>query len=292
MKNMNRRKSLKILGSFGLLSFLPTSLMGEILIKGCEICMDAWTKLSKFTAQRYQFRYIEPAAVLPKAFIYGDSISIGYTEYVRASLEGKAQVYRLHVNGGSSNDFIARMETLRKAMFQPDLEQGWDFQWDIIHFNVGLHDLKYMAQGKLDKENGKQITSLEKYADNLRSIIDYLKSTYPNAKLIFASNTPVPEGEAGRIAGDAKRYNKAARKVIKKQRDIGFNDLYKFAVPVLEEYAIGPGNVHFTPEGSRLLGIEVAGVIAEAMGIETVPCPSAEIITERARQYEANKKAS
>ncbi|MDX2431248.1 MAG: SGNH/GDSL hydrolase family protein [Bacteroides sp.] len=289
---MNRRKSLKIIGSFGLASFLPASLLGEILNKGCEVCKDAWTKLSKFTARRYQFRYIEPKAALPKVFIYGDSISIGYTEYVRASLEGNALVYRLHVNGGSSNDFIARMETLRKAMFQPDLEQGWDFQWDLIHFNVGLHDLKYIAQGKLDKENGKQVTSLDKYADNLRSIIDYLKSTYPDAKLIFASTTPVPEGEAGRIAGDAKRYNKAARKVVKKHRDIGYNDLYKFAEPVLEEHAAGPGNVHFNSEGSRLLGIEVADVIAEAMEIETVPCPSAEVITERASQYEAKNTSS
>lgn len=283
---MNRRTSLKIIGSLGLASFLPASLLGEIANKGCEICRDAWTKLGKFPARRYQFRYIEPVADLPKVFIYGDSISIAYTEYVRTSLEGNVQVYRLHVNGGSSNDFIANMETLRKAMFQPDLEEGWDFHWDLIHFNVGLHDLKYISQGKLDKENGKQVTSQEKYADNLRSIIDYLKSTYPETKLIFASTTPVPEGEKGRIAGDAKRYNKVAKKVIKKHRDIGYNDLYKFAVPVLEEHAAGPGNVHFTSEGSRLLGIEVADVIAETMEIETVPSPSAEVITERARQYE------
>jgi len=66
--------------------------------------------MSKFTAKRYQFRYIEPVKDLSKVFIYGDSISIGYTEYARASLEDLACVYRLHVNGGSSNDFIAKME--------------------------------------------------------------------------------------------------------------------------------------------------------------------------------------
>ncbi|MCP4310314.1 MAG: SGNH/GDSL hydrolase family protein [Bacteroidetes bacterium] len=290
MRKISRRNSLKILGTIGFGSLFLSELTGQTIAIGCDVCKKAWKNLGRFTAKRYAFRYIEPIADLPKVFIYGDSISIGYTEYVRASLEGLACVYRLHENGGSSNDFIGKMETLKKAMFRPDLKQGWDFEWDVIHFNVGLHDLKYVVNGKLDKLNGTQVSSLETYENNLRSIIQYLKNTYPNTKLIYATTTPVPEGEPGRIAGDAKSYNREALKVMKEHKDIHINKLYKFSIPVLEEYAVRPGNVHFKPEGSRQQGIEVARIIAEALGKKPLKCPSVEFITDHSRQYESALK--
>ncbi|MFC1761522.1 GDSL-type esterase/lipase family protein [Planctomycetota bacterium] len=256
------------------------------IVKDSDACKDAWRGMHKFTASRYQFRYIEPIASLPKVFIYGDSISIGYTEYVRAALDDKACVYRLHQNGGASGGFVQNMERLRKTMFQPGLKQGWDFDWDVIHFNVGLHDLKYVANGKLDKEKGKQVASLETYENNLRSIIKYLKSQYPQAKLVFCSTTPVPEGEPGRIVGDAERYNQVAYKVLKDHQDIRINDLHTFSIPVQEEYAAGPGDVHYKAEGSRLQGMEVARAIVDVLGIEPGDCPSVEVITDRFKQYE------
>lgn len=286
MGNITRRDTLKILGAIACVSFFPSGSIGKTLNKGCDVCKEAWSKLSKFATKRYQFRYIEPIGSLPKVFIYGDSISMAYTEYVRASLEDKACVFRIHENGSSSNEFIQKMEAMRKTMFQPHLSQGWDFEWDVIHFNVGLHDLKYVVNGKLDKQNGTQVSSLETYENNLRSIINYLKARHPKAKLIFATTTPVPEGERGRNAGDAKRYNKIALKVMKDHKDIIINDLYKFSVPVLEEYAVGPGNVHFKAEGSRLQGIEVARVISEVIGVKPTICPTVEVIKERFGRYE------
>ncbi len=39
-----------------------------------------------------------------------------------------------------------------------DLEDRWDFEWDVIHINVGLHDLKYVNdREKLDMENGQLV---------------------------------------------------------------------------------------------------------------------------------------
>ena len=149
MKNPNRREFIKTISAFGLATFIPVNLFAEAFHQECDVCKAAWNNLSKLNETRYQFRYIEPNPGLPKVFIYGDSISIGYTEYVRASLKGKADVIRLHVNGGSSHDLISKMETFRKSLFQPDLKGGWDFSWDVIHFNVGLHDLKYVLNGQL-----------------------------------------------------------------------------------------------------------------------------------------------
>lgn len=287
---MDRRASVKLIGIFGLASLIPGKILGAVVNNVCKVCKEAWNRLSKFNAERYQFRYIEPTVGLPKVFLYGDSISIGYTEYVRESLEGKADVMRLHVNGSSSNEFIKRMEAFRKALFQPFLKDGWTFSWDVIHFNVGLHDLKYVYNGKLDKEKGKQVSSLEVYEENLSNIIAYLKKTYPKAKLIFATTTPVPSGEPGRFQGDAKKYNLAALKVLKNHPDIIIDDLYTLSVPLQEKYALGPGNVHYQPEGFRQQGIQVAKVIAKALNIQPVACPSAAVITAKSKEYESNKK--
>ena len=284
---MKRRKALKLVGLAGSAILFPQMYLRASLraVVNNPIWENACNNLGKFAAERYQFRYIEPIKNLPKVFIYGDSISIGYTEYVRQSLFGKACVYRLHKNGGASTDFIRNMEALRKGMFKPFLKGGWDFDWDLIHFNVGLHDLKYLYNRKLDKVNGKQVSSLATYAENLEEIIKYLKATYPKAKLIFATTTPVPEGEPGRFAGDAKRYNEVARQVLKNHKDVEVNDLYQFSLSLMEKHAQSPGNVHYTPEGSRLQGIEVAKVIADELGIETVECPSSKTIIDEIEAY-------
>ena len=41
------------------------------------------------------------------------------------------------------------MKNLNATMFQPYLSQGWKYKWDLIHFNFGLHDLKYTLNGIL-----------------------------------------------------------------------------------------------------------------------------------------------
>ena len=289
---MQRRILLKQLSALGLATVVPRSALAEFLYyeHDPETCKEAWKGLSDFAARRYVFRYIEPTKRLPKVFIYGDSISIGYTEFVRESLANSMDIYRLHVNGGDSSSLIEKMETLRKAMFHPFLSGGWEFNWDVIHFNVGLHDLKYLHERKLNKQDGKQVASPETYALNLRNIINYLQATYPGTKLVFATTTPVPEGEPGRFKGDAARYNKVALDVLKDHREILVNDLYTFSVPVLEQHAIGPGNVHFNNEGQRLQGMEVAKFLGRLLDIEPNECPPVDEIMKRFAEYEKADK--
>ena len=71
--------------------------------------------------------------------------------------------------------------------------EAWlgDASWDVIHFNHGLHDLKYVdAQGKntRSKEDGHIQIPLESYGENLEKIAKRLKQT--GAHLIFATTTP------------------------------------------------------------------------------------------------------
>ncbi|QDV53662.1 SGNH/GDSL hydrolase family protein [Gimesia fumaroli] len=228
---------------------------------------DAWEKLvrSPRFLKRATFQFVENNPKLPNVFLYGDSISIAYTDATRNALKGKANVYRLYCNGGDSSSFIQKMKTMHDTMRDEKVKDHWGFDWDVIHFNVGLHDLKYLNGRKLDRKNGKQVTSLEDYEKNLRAMIAYLKELAPQAKLIFVTTTPVPEGEPGRVAGDAAKYNAVALKVLKEYPEIGVNDLYGFTKPHHKEWWTKPGNVHFNATGATAQGNESARVIEQEL---------------------------
>src|SRR5512133_119554 len=70
---------------------------------------------------------------LPRVLLIGDSISMGYTLPVRTLLAGKANVHRPPENCG---DTARGVKSLDKWL--------GDGKWDVIHFNFGLHDLKYL----------------------------------------------------------------------------------------------------------------------------------------------------
>ena len=216
-------------------------------------------------SKRPEFAFVENDSDLPNVLLYGDSISIHYTQRVRQQLKGRVNVYRLYRNGSSSGSFIAGMSKMQAVMQDEQLDGAWDFNWDVIHFNVGLHDLKYVSGKKLDKENGKQVASLETYQKNLNEMVVYLKKLAPDAVLVFATTTPVPEGAAGRYAGDAQKYNKAALDVLKRYPEIVINDLYTFTKPNQPDWWTKPGDVHYKTVGSNAQGDEVARVILKAL---------------------------
>jgi len=187
-----------------------------------------------------------------KVLIIGDSISIGYFAPTKQLLAGKAEVVHNAGNAGHT----------RNGLTQLDAWLG-DTPWDVIHFNHGLHDLKYVnAKGDLvAPDQGTQVMSVDEYARNLEQIVKRLKQT--RAKLIFATTTPVPDGAEGRIKGDVERYNRAALAIMKRY-NVRVNDLYAFALPRLASIQ-RPSNVHFTDEGSRLLAQQVANGIRAAL---------------------------
>lgn len=193
---------------------------------------------------------------LPRVLLIGDSISIAYTLPVRAELKGIANLHRIPTNGGPTSKGLANIDK-------------WigETKWDVIHFNWGLHDLCYRhpeskEQGKRDKVKGTVTHRVEEYAANLEKLVVRLKQT--GAVLIFATTTPVPEGEAGRKVGDDVIYNQAALAVMKKHK-IKVNDLHAVMAGKMPEYATKPGDVHFKAEGSKLLADQVAGTIKKAL---------------------------
>ena len=190
---------------------------------------------------------IEDVADLPRVLLIGDSISIGYTLPVRKKLEGKANVHRPPTNCGPTTRGVEQID-------------AWigDGKWDIIHFNWGLHDLKYIVGDKPTIADPKakgahQQVIPENYEKNLRLLVDRLKKT--GAKLIWRNTTPVPEGAKGRIPGDSAKYNEIAAKIME-DNDIPTNDLFalsKSFKPGLQRNA----DVHYTAAGSNALADSV-----------------------------------
>lgn len=192
---------------------------------------------------------ITDIAGLPRVLLIGDSISMGYTLDVRAKLAGKANVHRPLENCGDTARGVASIDKW--------LGTG---KWDVIHFNFGLHDLKYLdAAGQLAApDKGKQVHTLAEYEANLRKIVTRLKQT--GAKLTWAATTPVPAGSTGRVEDDAIRYNAVAARVMQEQ-GVAINDLHAFVKPRQAQLQ-RPANVHFSNEGSAQLADVVVGKIA------------------------------
>lgn len=189
---------------------------------------------------------------LPRVMIIGDSISISYIPTVRAKLAGKANVHRPSENCSESAKGVRKMDEW--------LGTG---KWDVIHFNFGLHDLKYAdpAGNLVAVEKGKQVATLAEYEANLRTLVARLKKT--GAKLIFATTTPVPSASNGRIENDELKYNDVARRVMN-ELDVPVDDLHAFVKPQQAKLQI-PHNVHFTAEGAAALGDVVAKKIAATL---------------------------
>ena len=191
---------------------------------------------------------------LPRVLLVGDSISIGYTLPTRDFLKGKANLHRIPTNGGPTTRGLANIDAwLGKS------------KWDIIHFNWGLHDLKYMGPKRENlfpkEKGGKPQVPLADYEKNLEKLVVRLKKT--GAKLIWRNTTPIPPGSKGRYVGDSVKYNEAAARVMKRH-GIPTHDLFTMSKKRMKELML-PANVHYKKEGSVALGKDVARVIIEAL---------------------------
>jgi hypothetical protein len=189
---------------------------------------------------------------LPNVLIIGDSISIGYTPFVKSALRGKANVFHNQGNAQHTGNGLEKLD-------------DWlgDTKWDVIHFNWGLWDLCYrnpevINQGNRDKKEGTVTFTPEQYGSNLEKLVLRLKNT--GAKLIFATTTYVPEGEVGRFENANIEYNKVALKIMKKY-GVTVNYMSKISKEVYHKYAKGTGDVHYNMEGYSLLSIPVTEII-------------------------------
>ena len=181
---------------------------------------------------------------LPLVVLIGDSIRMGYQDHVVSQLAGRAEVWVPKENGGDSCNVLAHLDQ-------------WIFarQPDVVHVNCGLHDLK-RAFG------AESAVSLVEYEGNVCQILQRLQREL-NGVVVWASTSPVDENwhhqnkGFDRLEADVDAYNAAARAVAV---DLGvpIDDLFAVVEGEGKARLLTQDGVHFTEEGSQLLGRVVA----------------------------------
>ncbi len=206
------------------------------------------------------------AGRLPRILMLGDSISMGYHPTVVADLDGKAIVVRPEENCEGTTKGVDQIKEWLEL-------EGGDF--DIVHFNFGLHDLKRVKENgqASDDPSDPSQADLETYERQLRKIVKSIIAT--GATPIFATTTPVPAGKVRphRDRADVDRYNEVALQIMQ-EHQIAVDDLNTFAAARLTDIQ-RPVNVHFSHAGSKALGGKVTESIHSALNHRSKQMPAA-----------------
>ena len=172
---------------------------------------------------------------LPHVLLIGDSIVAGYCPVVEKQLAGKAYVARICTSQFISDPML--LGQLRLFLGQ--------MKFDVIHFNNGLHGASY---------------SEAQYRAAFPAFLAAIQESAPRAKLIWASTTTFIRDGKPELNEQVKARNAIAHKFIE-QAGISEDDLFGLISPHPELH--DAGGIHYQPEGSALLGRQVASAIAK-----------------------------
>lgn len=197
---------------------------------------------------------------MKNVLLLGDSIRQNYQEYVKANLEGVANVYYPNDNGRFCQFTLRYLHEWIRA-----LSGHGEIEFDIIHFNCGLWDILRLSNEE------EPFTDEEQYAELLKRIVKRIEFLCPNARIIFALTTKVIEpgfepgiGVGERRNADIQRYNGIARKVFE-ELQIEINDLWSVSEKLPEE--AHSDMVHFETElGISALGKQVSACLRKYCG--------------------------
>ena len=175
--------------------------------------------------------------------LIGDSIRMGYQATVRERLTS-VDIWSPEANGGDSANVLAHLDEW-VAAHSPQ----------VVHLNCGLHDIKKPF------DSGRAQIGLDEYRRHLRESFDRILST--GARLVWASTTPVDEDLHHRNKGfdrftaDVDAYNSVALDLATAE-DVPVNDLHAVIESAGRTHLLREDGVHFSEEGSQLLGDAVA----------------------------------
>jgi len=180
---------------------------------------------------------------LPRVLLVGDSIARDYYGEVEKRLAGKAFVARL-----ATSRFVADPVLLKEIELLLSQEK-----FDVIHFNNGMH--------------GWQHTE-EEYRTAFPKLIKTLRKQAPDAKLIWATTTPLRNGKDVTWDTKAEYSNEriAARNAIAAElvaaEKIPTVDLNEAVRGNLELHS---DNVHFNGQGSQILATRVSDAVEKLL---------------------------
>ena len=180
--------------------------------------------------------------------LIGDSIRRGYQNCVFDQLNNAAAIWAPEENGGDSRNILRNLEKWVLCR-EPD----------ILHLNFGLHDAKRASP------DAPMEVPLDEYENNLVQIFQLIHER-TQTTLIWATTTPVIEKDHLTVKGFCR-----ANVDIDACNQVATSICIKFGVPVNDLHhsitAAGPSTlltedgVHYSDEGSTVLGIKVADFI-------------------------------
>lgn len=176
----------------------------------------------------------------PSAILIGDSICMGYRALVQQRLLGKVNILGIPGNGGDSTQILGNLDEWM-------INRGAD----LIHFNCGLHDLKFEPSTKTYQQ------PLEVYEANLRKIMVRLQKE-TTARLVWATTTPVIDERHNavkpfdRYQRDVEAYNRVATAIMT-DAGIAIDDLHGAIQNDDIGACLGADGVHMTERGNKVL---------------------------------------
>ncbi len=181
---------------------------------------------------------------LPRVLFVGDSITRGYFGAVEKHLAGKAYCARLTTS-----------KCVSDLTFDDDLDLLLkQYKFSVIHFNNGLHGWGYTE---------------EQYKDGLLRTVAAVKKNASDAKLIWATSTPMREKDDLQQFSErterVKARNVIAAEIMTKQH-VPTDDLFKL-VEGNPDWTSGDG-FHFNGRGNEALANQVATSVAEHLPAE------------------------
>ena len=181
---------------------------------------------------------------------------MGYDRYVEESLKNVAEVFYPAQNCMSSPVVLRTIHT-----WADELKV---YEADAVHFNAGHWDTVRIY-------GDEPLTPVDAYADNIRRIANRIRFLFPNAKIIFATSTPVYEKEflhefEERRNSDVERYNAAACKALA-DMDVTINDLYGL-MKDKPDSMFSDQTHYYTAEATKLLGGQVTRTLCELLDID------------------------
>ena len=190
---------------------------------------------------------------MKKIVLIGDSIRMGYCEYVKNALSDVAEVYYPPENCRYAVNVLRFMGEWKS-------KGNWPSDVDMVHFNAGLWDV-------LRVHDGEMLSTYEYYKYTIERVGKLMRRLFPTAKLVFATSTAIVEmPNKKRFNKDIEEFNAAAIEVLS-PLGIEINDLYAITKNIAPECR--SDETHFNNDpGRSVVGGAVVNYITSALGIE------------------------
>ena len=243
----------------------------------CKHCCDSSCDCSPFCAN---VSSVVLNKTVPNVLLVGDSITgagTGYLTNVQAMLGPSASTVTgggpignaaIHTGAGYGKNYCGTSFGLLHCTTQ--WADAGSLQFDVIHFNFGLHDIcpkMYVA------------VTPEQYAENMEATYQQLRRLLlPNGTLIWTTTTPVPPSYHNRNNSDVVRINEQMKALFgpgSKHPEVVVHDLYSEVVQRCNRDAASTGypetsdcvflqdnGVHFSTAGRQFCGIMTAAAIS------------------------------